>query len=371
MSEFKQALVNHMVLVLDASGSMDHHKQQLIKVTDDHVAYLAKRSKELEQETRLTVYSFDETVRNLVWDTDVLRMPSISELYRIGGMTALVDATVRAVDDLETIPVQYGDHAFFLWVWSDGLDNASRGGASYSNRMSKMELNRVLSTRLGKLPDNWTVVAMAPTQQARMAAQDLGFPRGNIDTWDATSQRGMEEAATSLRTTTDNYMAGRASGIRGSTSLFVGGNVDAAAVKAANLKPLPTAKRKIVVVVKTDDSFEKIVKPANTRRKVAETGWFVKIEDYVKRINKGMYPLGDAFYELVKTEQIQGDKEIAVVDVNTNQVFVGHGARQLLGLPAEKRTVKPDQNAGYKIFVQSNSLNRHLPHGCSVMVLDR
>jgi hypothetical protein len=81
--------------------------------------------------------------------------------------------------------------------------------------------------------------------------------------------------------------------------------------------------------------------------------------------------VGDAFYELVKTERVQADKEIAVVENNTNKVFVGDGARHLLGLPDHVVTVKPGMNPEYTIFVQSNSLNRHLPHGSQVMLIKR
>jgi hypothetical protein len=102
-----------------------------------------------------------------------------------------------------------------------------------------------------------------------------------------------------------------------------------------------------------------------------EMGSFVEIEKFVKRVNKGDYPLGDVFYELVKSETVQADKEIAVVENNTNKVFVGDGARQLLGLPAQRCRVKPDENSDFTVYVQSNSLNRHLPHGSQVMIIKR
>lgn len=153
--------------------------------------------------------------------------------------------------------------------------------------------------------------------------------------------------------------------------LFVGANVDARAIKAADLKPLATSQRKIVRVTKTDDSFEKVVKPVTKSRLKPEMGWFVEIDKFVRRNLDKEYKVGDAFYELVKTEKVQGDKEIAVVENNTNKVFVGDGARHLLGLPDHVITVKPGMNADYTIFVQSTSLNRHLPHGCQVMLVKR
>lgn len=368
-------LTTHVALVLDRSVSMSHLKDKTIHVADELVAFLAEQSKKMGQEWRVSVYTFGNEVDCHIWDMDVLRLPSMKEHYRIGGNTALIDAVTTALDDGDKITEHRGDHAFPVYVITDGQENWSVGSDPRPafGRVPRDVLIRQLRERVSSLKDNRTLAILAPDSHGVREAQALGFD--NILLWDTTSEAGLEAAAESIKKSAVGYMEARTQGAAGlrrmKTSLFVGANVDAKAIKAAHLVPVPTKDRKITVVVPTDDSFEKVVKPANTRRKVAEMGWFVKIEDYVKRINKGTYPLGDAFYELVKTEQIQGDKEIAVVEVNSNKVYVGDGARQLLGLPEERRTVKPDLNPDFKIFVQSNSLNRHLPHGSQVMVLSR
>lgn len=377
-----QNLTTHVYLLLDRSVSMTRLAEKVRQVTNELVADMAQKSEARKQDWRISLYTFGSDVTRATWDLDVLRFQSMMQekpFYVIDGNTALIDAMNLALDDAGKITEHAGNHAHFFHLLTDGEENWSSGNSprdyrGYPRYQVRQELSDQLKIRLKGLPDNYTLAVYAPNDQGVKDARALGFE--NIWLWDATTEAGMEAAAAAMKTASSTYMEARTQGAAGLRSmkkggLFVGGNIDAAAVKAAKLVPLATDKRKIAVVVKTDDSFEKVVKPANTRRKLPEMGWFVKIEDYVKRINKGMYPLGDAFYELVKSEQIAGDKEIAVVDVNTNQVYVGHGARQLLGLPAERQTVKPDQNAGYKIFVQSNSLNRHLPHGCSVMVLNR
>lgn len=368
-------LTTHVALVLDRSGSMSHLQNKTIKVADDLIAYLAEQSKRMGQEWRISVYTFGNDVDCHIWDMDVLRLPSMKEFYRIDGMTALVDATFLALDDADKITEHRGDHAFLTYVLTDGHENASRGSgpAAGWGRTPIAILAQQMRQRISALKDNRTLAILVPDNSGVKQANELGFE--NVLLWE-TSEDGMERASQAIQASASTYMQARTQGAVGLRSmkkggLFVGANVDAQAIKAANLKPLPTKDRKITVVVKTEDSFEKVVKPANARRKVAETGWFVKIEDYVKRINKGVYPLGDAFYELVKPETIQGDKEIAVVEVDTNKVYVGDGARQLLGLPGTRIRVKPDLNPDYKIFVQSNSLNRHLPHGCQVMLLNR
>jgi Mg-chelatase subunit ChlD len=52
----QQNYINHIVMVLDMSGSMSPHARELIKVADGQIAHLARRSQELDQETRITVY---------------------------------------------------------------------------------------------------------------------------------------------------------------------------------------------------------------------------------------------------------------------------------------------------------------------------
>ena len=65
--------INHIVLVLDASSSMEGHARELIKVADNQIAYLAQRSKDLDQETRITVYSFSDNnkIKCLVVDENL------------------------------------------------------------------------------------------------------------------------------------------------------------------------------------------------------------------------------------------------------------------------------------------------------------
>jgi hypothetical protein len=53
--------INHVALVLDASSSMSSHRSTVVKVADEQIKHLARRSTELDQETRVTVYAFADT----------------------------------------------------------------------------------------------------------------------------------------------------------------------------------------------------------------------------------------------------------------------------------------------------------------------
>lgn len=374
-----QNYINHIALVLDASSSMCGHAKRLVEVADEQIAYLAQRSKELDQETRITVYTFADTVQCVVYDKDVLRLPSIAKYYRPHGMTALIDATDLALDDLAMTPEKYGDHSFLVFVLTDGYENASKGrgrtprtaparSSLIAPSIGSGQLSVDLANRLAKLPDHWTLGVFVPDQRGAEYARELGFPADNIATWNTTSRQGVEEAVSVMRTATDTYMTNRAQGIRGSKTLFTGGQVDAASIKAAGLKPLPSDKRVIIPVTKTADAFEKVVKPVTKTRKEAETAWFVEIEKFVT-VAHPPFRVGKAYYQLVKSETIQGDKQVAVLEKATNKVYTGDAARHLLGLPDTNTRVKPDQNKDYEIFVQSSSVNRHLPLHTKLLLL--
>ncbi len=366
-----QANITHITLLLDASTSMSGLRRYVVQVVDKLVAKWARQSLEMDDMTRLTVYQFSserylpngEGIECIWYDTDITRIKTIEGRYTPRGNTALIDATMQAKQELELTPTLYGNHAFLFFIVTDGEENMSR---KYSAGDLKAALGK------GKLPDNWTMAALVPHIQGRIDAERYGIPRDNIMIWDATSEAGVEEAGEKIAAATTSYLKSRtATGMRSTTSLFVGAQVDAQAIRAANLVPLATKDRQIRRVTKTEDSFEKVVKPVTKSRLKPEMGGFVEIEKFVRRVNKGEYPVGDAFYELTKPETVQADKEIAVVENNTNKVYVGDGARQLLGLPDQRCRIKPDMNSEYTIFVQSTSLNRHLPHGCQIMLLNR
>src|SRR6185503_116728 len=196
--------INHIALVIDASSSMAHLANEVVRVADAQIAYLAKRSKELDQETRVSVYTFSDYVECVVYDKDVLRLPSIAEHYYSSGMTALIDAVIKSQEDLSKTPELYGDHAFLTYVLTDGEENRSRSRPDD------------LLRRLTSMPDHWTVAVLVPNQTGKHEAKKFGFPADNIAVWDATNISGVTEVGETIRKSTDNFMVSRASGIRGS-----------------------------------------------------------------------------------------------------------------------------------------------------------
>lgn len=338
-----QNFINHIALVLDASSSMSHHTATLIKVVDEQVAYLASRSQELDQETRITLYSFADDVRCLVYDKDVLRLPSIASLYRAYGNTALIDATVKSQDDLAQTAQLYGDHAFLTFVFTDGQENRSRyfGPAD-------------LASRIEKMPDNWTVAVLVPDARGIQDAKRCGFFAGNIAQWDATSTAGLVEASSAVRTATDNFMVGRQSGVRGTRSVFstAPDALNRQTMRAANLKALKADEFKLIPVP--------LVGPS--------TGIPETIREFVEHCGL-TYRLGSAYYQLTKREEIQHQKAIAIREKKSGRVYTGADARSILGLPDMTVKVSPSANPDYDVYVQSTSVNRKLVPGTKLLVV--
>lgn len=329
-----QRLINHVALVLDGSSSMRSHSRNLIKVADEQIKHLAMRSEEMSQETRVSVYLFADTVSCLIFDMDVMRLPSIADLYSANGMTALVDATLKSQEDLETTSQIYGDHAFLTFVLTDGMENRSRN--SYAT----------LARKLQNTPENWTVGFLVPDRQGVAYVERMNVPSGNITTWDTASATGVSDAVSTIRTATDNFMTGRSKGVRGTRSVFSTG---ADAVNAATVSAL-----------KTMSDREYTLYPV-TRKS--------RIDEFVKTMT-GAYTRGKGFYQLTKTETIQPQKQIIVVERSTGKAYTGSQARNIIGLPQTGSVrVKPDANPQYDIFVQSTSINRNLMPNTKVLVL--
>lgn len=338
-----QAYINHIAIVIDESGSMQPLTNAVIKVVDELIAHLALRSKEMDQETRVTVYTFNNEPRCVIFDKDVLRLPSIKDFYRPTSQTALIDATILSQEDLALTCTKYGDHSFLTYVITDGQNNVNNG--------RQYELTRLLTGQA----DNWTVAVLVPDMNGKHYAKQFGFPADNIAIWDSTSATGVAEAGEVIRKATDTYMTNRTMGTRGSRNLFTMdlSNVNASSVASLGIKPLEHGKYKMIPIppVKGEPNAKIVLKE------------FVEANGF-------RFQLGKNFYRMSKAEKIQADKDVAIVHNKTRQVYVGHEARKLLNLPDHEVRIHPGSNSEYEIYIQSNSNNRHLVVGTQLLILN-
>ncbi|MFD8984172.1 vWA domain-containing protein [Streptomyces sp. NPDC059564] len=343
----KQNYINHVALVLDASSSMSHLSGKVVEVADEQIAYLARRSKELDQETRVTVYVFADKVECVIYDKDVLRMPSLKQMYRVGGMTALLAATLKSQRELAQTAQLYGDHSFLTFVLTDGQENASHRCPD-APAQNPRELVQAVATMIATQADNWTLAVLVPDQMGKREAMQCGFPKDNIAIWDATSTQGLEEAGQVILKATENFMVGRTKGIRGSRAVFSTGaeKVNKETIEAAGLTPVDPSQYQLIPVTRAAAIREWVVESGHT------------------------YRTGCAFYQLSKSEKVQARKQIAVLEKKTDRVYSGPEARALLGLPDSEVRVKPDHNDDFTIFVQSTSVNRKLVPNTRVLFMN-
>jgi hypothetical protein len=357
--------INHVIVLLDMSSSMRTLTQQVVKVTDSQIQSLAERSKFHDQETRISLYTYTHhgyggsDIKCLIWDKDVLRVPSIAGLYHPDGWTPLADAMHVAIGDARQIPEMHGDHSHLLYLFTDGFENKSK----IDNVIGLPSLVREVEA-LG----NWTIAAFAPNIISRnhMTSQ-LGFHKDNILIWDPDAEHGVEEVGEAMSASLDSYMGQRSRGMRSTTSLFAMKTPDITQVKGA-LTPMTPGSY----------FFEQVTQPDLDVITCGKQGG--RIDEFMQLKSGVPYTAdGRTHYEMVKRERVQHYKRVAVAVPDhrkrTVAVYTGKNARQLLGLPAEESgtevRVSPGRwkDKGYKVYIGTTSLNRQLPAGTSVLVL--
>lgn len=329
----------HAAIVLDASGSMARLSSKVEEVADRLIRDLKTQSEELDLETRISVYlfSYHTRIQCLIFDKDVFRLPSIKDLYYANGQTALIDATIKSQQDLAATAQMYGEHSFITYVVTDGYENDSRSDA------------RVLSSLIARQGHNWSLACLVPDANARDYAVNAGFAPGNILIWDATSVAGLEKAAEKIKESTQSYMT---SVSRGTTidknNVFGTGADKVNAQTVQTLTPLTPGSYQVWDVFKDE-----------------------RIDEFVRRHNRGVFNVGRGYYPLTKRETIQANKDILIMENTTGRVYGGFDAvRQLLNLPAGTDvTVKPDANPNYTVYVKSTANNRKLLTGWKLIYL--
>lgn len=326
-----QKLINHIIFLIDASGSMGG-RLKLVKDVFDATLQSFKTNQTPDQEMYISLYDFDNRVNQLIFNKNINDL-NYNVKFEARGMTALRDAISVSIKDHKAINTKGADHSFLIYVITDGADNASRTSTS------------ALKKELENLDDSWTVAALVPTITDSHAAKVSGIPGGNIQIWDANSAKGFEEVGRSIATSMTTYTTNRSAGIRSSSNIF--------SVNADNIKR--TVVRENLTEVKG-------------RLYHAQNDYVIK--DMVEKFAKKEYVKGSTYYELSKLELVQSYKEIVIVSKKDDKKFGGQDARDLLGLPTADTKVKPGDFGDWRIFIQSTSVNRKIKAGTSIFVKD-
>ena len=249
-----------------------------------------------------------------------------------------MDASALAISDLKQTPELYGEHSFLIYVITDGEERDSI-------KTTPTSLGNIIK----KLPDNWTLAAFVPNAVGVHEAKQYGFPADNISVW-GTTRQGAEEAGERMFKATDNFMANRAKGIRGTRSLFAFDTnaVTKRAVKK-NLDAIDPSMVKVITVKRVDNESQ--------------------IRDLVEKYTRKAYVKGSAYYQLTKKETVQSSKNVCLKEISTGKIYTGDSVRDMLGLPDYEVRVEPAKHPAFTFFVQSTSVNRKVFEGTEVLVL--
>jgi uncharacterized protein YegL len=340
---------NKVCFILDASGSMSHLTNNVIKMVNENIDEFRKESVRLKQKTEISVIAFDypNNIQYIYKDIDVKKAEKITHRdYSPNGSTALFDAVATGIKGYPKIKKSLAtskedDTSYVIIAITDGEENSSevydsrRGGGA---KLAEL-FNEVQKTL------RWTITFQVP-HGGKSSLVRMGISSDNIREWEQTSE-GVHEAMQYTSAGIRSYMKSRSLGATSVENFYV----------QTDLSDLSTKQLKKELDDISDDYG--IFTVSND----------TQVKDFVENKTKRPYVKGRAYYQLVKTEQVQSSKDILIFDKGKTALYGGDDARELIGLPVGGNAkVVPGNHANYEIFVQSTSVNRKLPAGTKVAI---
>lgn len=327
-----------VILILDVSGSMTGLQKRQEEAARALIAEFAAQEKNgllylvsvhtfgqtAGESTRATPFRPASSYADAgAWDTVKLKCDE--------GGTALMDAIGHAYTMLNARNPEAG----LVQVITDGGENCSRS-------WNPTTLGDALRKAMTK--GNFTLAVTGPPQAGQLLVK-CGLPDDNFRPWDGRTEESFAQTVHATGQAVQSYSRARSTGQTLSKSYYVDpSKLVTSAVRGYMQQVTPTE-------VQT-------VPKRMAGRAIADA--FAKFEK------------GHHYYQLVKPEYIQGDKELVVHIKDKNEYRLGsRSARQLLGLPEDgKIRVNPGpQSTQYDIFVQSSSNNRKLVEGQKLLTL--
>ena len=335
----QKRLVNHFILLLDRSGSMNSVRVDALNGLNKTIRDIQKAAEESRQQTEISLYDFADYVNRPYYRRPTQMVEQLNTYYPNGG-TALFDAVERGINDHLVPESVYEDHSYVVIAITDGQDNQSRDKTGRT-------MNELIRKVQGS--DRWTVTFQLPPHSKDWFCRNFSVPEGNVTEWEATRQ-GVERATEQRFLGTQSYFAGRAVGMSSTKGFYEKVTTDLSKLDTNTLRNTLT---NIAGQVKT---------------------WMVDreedIQPFVQRqLGNVPYIPGTAFYALTKTEaRIQPYKKVLLMEKGSRAVYGGDEARRLIGLKDNATCrVIPGNHGNFDIFIQSTSNNRKLVRGTKVL----
>lgn len=321
----------NVAIVVDASGSMSGLATPVVRMVNDVIGTLAKLEKDMGQDYVVSLFTFHESIQPVFQGFNAGNAPAFSSLITYGP-TALFDAVVEATKDI----TRYGgkNEASLIITITDGLDNHSR---TPSYKFSEF-------VREHQGTDKFTFVFHLPRGHKSHFVALSGVPEGNCEEWDQTDE-GVKRVTIQHQNSLTGYAADRARGVTAKSTYFA--TTDASAIDDRDLAPLRVNPGRFTAFTVEKESVSKV---------------------FAENKTKSRYVTGQLYYQLMKPEVVQEDKQLVLRDKTSGIIFAGAAIRGLLGLPTIRCKVDPGNHASYDVFVQSKAPNRILPRGTKVLI---
>lgn len=164
--------LTEIVLILDESGSM---QSQTGKVLEGYNEFIDLQKK-TPGEAKFTLIKFD-TKYDIVYNgIDIKNVPLLTnEIYQPGGMTALLDATGRAIDEvgkrLSNLNENERPEKVIFCIITDGEENSSR---EYTSK----QVSEKIAHQEEKY--NWQFIFIGANQDSWDTANSLNIGSSNI-----------------------------------------------------------------------------------------------------------------------------------------------------------------------------------------------
>lgn len=328
---------NYVAIVIDKSSSMSSLTTEAHETLKRTVDTLREQADLNDQDTTVTIVEFADRANVSVPATDVDSL-SVLQPFIANGWTALLDGVGLAIATLSAQKVRKRDDVSYLViVITDGEENASK---TFGYPSLKALIAQCQNT------SRWTFAFNVPPRTADRVAAAFGVSRQNVREWEATT-RGMIETRSTTMSAVASFSSARAAG-QTMVNNFYDVTTDLSKVKAKDVKKLNDVSGHI---------------------KAYDVPKEQTIKEFVEAKTKKPYVIGQAYYQLMKPEKVQPQKDVLLQKKGEKPVWGGPAARELIGLQAGVHAkVTPGNHSAYDIFVQSTSVNRKLPRGTKVLV---
>lgn len=319
-----------VALVLDVSGSMSSIARKMADAVNSMVDTMNAQ----DPETLISLTLFDNHIRT----DELVKAGKLKQRdnYGAGGSTALFDAVASGINKLGN---NSADNHLVL-VFTDGEENAS-------HLYNSAKLQALMQTK--ERDGNWTITFQLPPRAKANFCRQFGIDPGNVREWE-NNTAGVVELESVTTSSLHNYYTAVKSGAR-SVKGFYNVTTDMSQIAPTDVKGALVNEKKNFKLLQVDKESD--------------------IKPFVEAKTGNPYKKGIAFYELTKPEKVQPNKDIAIMEKNKSDIWAGNQARALIGLPTDGVTyskVNPGNHANYRIFVKSNSVNRKLVRGTSLLV---